>query len=291
MSFIASLFGYLLEFIYNLVNNYGLAIILFSIVLKLVLLPISIKQQKTMQKSVKIQTKMKEIQTKYKNNPEKMNQEIMSLYKNEKMSPFSGCLSSIIQVILLFAVFYLVRSPLTFMKKVDPQVIENYTNEIKQEQQVNTAYPEISVIQYKGQEDQRVNINMDFLGIDLSKVPTQSLNDPRVYIIPVLYVISSFVSIRLTTNLQKGKTKEKTNEIEVIDGEPKQLEKQTDELAAMEQANKSMSLFMPVMSIMIAVVAPLGLALYWLVNNLLMIAERLILNKVLKSKEAEEDDK
>lgn len=291
MSFIASLFGYLLEFIYNLVNNYGLAIILFSIVLKLVLLPISIKQQKTMQKSAKIQTKMKEIQTKYKNNPEKMNQEIMSLYKNEKMSPFSGCLSSIIQVILLFAVFYLVRSPLTFMKKVDPQVIENYTNEIKQEQQVNTAYPEISVIQYKGQEDQRVNINMDFLGIDLSKVPTQSLNDPRVYIIPVLYVISSFVSIRLTTNLQKGKTKEKTNEIEVIDGEPKQLEKQTDELAAMEQANKSMSLFMPVMSIMIAVVAPLGLALYWLVNNLLMIAERLILNKVLKSKEAEEDDK
>lgn len=291
MSFIASLFGYLLEFIYNLVNNYGLAIILFSIVLKLVLLPISIKQQKTMQKSAKIQTKMKEIQTKYKNNPEKMNQEIMSLYKNEKMSPFSGCLSSIIQVILLFAVFYLVRSPLTFMKKVDPQVIENYTNEIKQEQQVNTAYPEISVIQYKGQKDQRVNINMDFLGIDLSKVPTQSLNDPRVYIIPVLYVISSFVSIRLTTNLQKGKTKEKTNEIEVIDGEPKQLEKQTDELAAMEQANKSMSLFMPVMSIMIAVVAPLGLALYWLVNNLLMIAERLILNKVLKSKEAEEDDK
>lgn len=291
MSFIASLFGYLLEFIYNLVNNYGLAIILFSIVLKLVLLPISIKQQKTMQKSAKIQTKMKEIQTKYKNNPEKMNQEIMSLYKNEKISPFSGCLSSIIQVILLFAVFYLVRSPLTFMKKVDPQVIENYTNEIKQEQQVNTAYPEISVIQYKGQEDQRVNINMDFLGIDLSKVPTQSLNDPRVYIIPVLYVISSFVSIRLTTNLQKGKTKEETNEIEVIDGEPKQLEKQTDELAAIEQANKSMSLFMPVMSIMIAVVAPLGLALYWLVNNLLMIAERLILNKVLKSKEAEEDDK
>lgn len=145
-----------------------------------------------MQKSAKIQTKMKEIQTKYKNNPEKMNQEIMSLYKNEKMSPFSGCLSSIIQVILLFAVFYLVRSPLTFMKKVDPQVIENYTNEIKQEQQVNTAYPEISVIQYKGQKDQRVNINMDFLGIDLSKVPTQSLNDPRVYIIPVLYVISSF---------------------------------------------------------------------------------------------------
>ncbi len=291
MSFIASLFGYLLEFIYNLVNNYGLAIILFSVVLKLVLLPISIKQQKTMQKSAKIQTKMKEIQTKYKNNPEKMNQEIMSLYKNEKMSPFSGCLSSIIQVILLFAVFYLVRSPLTFMKKVDPQVIENYTNEIKQEQQVNTAYPEISVIQYKGQEDQRVNINMDFLGIDLSKVPTQSLNDPRVYIIPVLYVISSFVSIRLTTNLQKGKRKEKTNEIEVIDGEPKEREQQSDELAAMEQANKSMSLFMPIMSIMIAVVAPLGLALYWLVNNLLMIAERLILNRVLESKEAEEDDK
>ena len=81
ISFFANLFGYVLNFLYQLIHNYGLAIILFSIVLKVVMLPISIKQQKTMKKSAKIQAKMREIQDKYKNNPEKLNQETIELYK------------------------------------------------------------------------------------------------------------------------------------------------------------------------------------------------------------------
>ena len=73
--FFASIFGYVLAFLYNLVNNYGFAIILFTVIIKLLLLPLSIKQQKTMKKSAKLQEKMKVIQFKYKNDPEKMNQE------------------------------------------------------------------------------------------------------------------------------------------------------------------------------------------------------------------------
>ena len=130
MSFLANLFGYILNFLYNLVNNYGLAIILFCIALKLITLPISIKQQKTMKKSAKIQEQMQEIQAKYKNDQVKMNQEMIEVYKREKMSPFSGCLSSIIQIIIFLAVFYLVKSPLTFMKKVDPQIINDYQTQI-----------------------------------------------------------------------------------------------------------------------------------------------------------------
>ena len=103
--FFASIFGYLLAFLYNIVNNYGIAIILFTLIIKLLLLPLSIKQQKTMRKSAKLQEKMKVIQFKYKNDPEKMNQEIMSLYKTEKMSPFSGCLTAIIQMLLLLSIF------------------------------------------------------------------------------------------------------------------------------------------------------------------------------------------
>lgn len=277
LSFFANLFGYLLHAIYMLVNNYGLAVIIFSILLKLILLPLSIKQQKTMKKSTKIQGKLQEIQFKYKNDPEKLNQETLRLYKEENMSPFSGCLSSIVQIIILFSVFYLVRSPLTYMQKVDPALIEQYTNEIKQEQQsTNSAYPEIDVIQIKGQSDERVYINMNFLGIDLSKVPTASLEDPKVYIIPVLYVLTSFISIRITTNMQKGKKKE-----EIIEGQ----EEKENEIDAMEQANKTMSWFMPIMSISIAVIAPLGLALYWLVSNILMIIEKVMLDKYFNSKE------
>lgn len=284
MSFIANIFGYLLNALYGIVKNYGIAIILFSILLKIILLPISIKQQKTMKKSAKIQQKMQDLQNKYKNNPEKLNQEVMSLYKQENMSPLSGCLSSIIQLIILFAVFYMVRSPLTYMKKVDTDLVNTYIEQIKQEQpeNANNSYPEISVIQYKGPEDERVSLNMDFLGIDLSKVPTQSLNDPRVYIIPILYVISSFVMMRYTT----GKQQKKKEEIVENSGEEKQ---EASEMEAMAQANKSMSLLMPIMSISIAVIAPLGLALYWLVSNLLNIIERIILDKYFESKEDEED--
>lgn len=278
MGFFAEIFGYILNFLYQIVNNYGIAIILFSIVLKVVMLPISIKQQKTMKKSAKIQAKMKVIQDKYKNNPEKLNQETIELYKKEHMSPFSGCLSAIVQIVILFAVFYLVRTPLTYMKKVDPSLIEQYTNEVKQEEQYkNTAYPEIAIIKEKGAQDERVNINMEFLGIDLSSIPTQDLSDWRVYIIPGLYVITSFVSMRMTTNMQTKKKKEGTNN-----------ESEPDPMDAMAQANKSMSYIMPIMSISIAIIAPLGLALYWLVSNLLMILERLFLNKFLKDEEEEE---
>ena len=194
MSFFASIFGYLLNFLYEICKNYGLAIILFSIIVKLILLPISIKQQKTMKKTAKIQGEIRKIQDTYSNNPEKMNQEMINVYKRENMSPFSGCLSSIIQIVLLFSVFFLVRSPLTFMKKVDTDVINQYTQEIEQEEGKKTYYPDIQIIREKGSQDERVNINMEFLGLDLSSIPTAQANDWRVYVIPALYVISSFIS-------------------------------------------------------------------------------------------------
>ena len=85
---IASLFGYLLNFIYGLVNNYGLAIILFTIAVQIILLPLSIKQQKTLIKNNKIQEKLKDLKEKYKNDQVRLGQETMDLYKREKVSPF-----------------------------------------------------------------------------------------------------------------------------------------------------------------------------------------------------------
>ena len=143
-SFFANIFGYLLNFIYNFVSNYGLAMILFTLVIKIVMLPLSIKQQKMLKKSSKLQEKMKVLQFKYKNDPENLNQEMMNLYKEEKMNPFSGCLSTIIQFILLISIFYMVRSPLTYMKKVDTDVVNTYVQQLKDDgKQVSAAYPEI----------------------------------------------------------------------------------------------------------------------------------------------------
>lgn len=280
--FFANTFGYVLNFLYNLINNYGLAIILFTIIIKIILLPISIKQQRTMKKSAKIQEQMKSIQFKYKNNPEKMNQEIMSLYKTENMSPFSGCLSGIVQIILLLSIFYLVRSPLTFMKKVPADVLNTYISQIQEEgKTISNVYPEIDIIREKGPENEQVKINMDFLGLDLSQIPQQNVGDYRVYIIPGLYIISSFISIRLTTSMQQKKKKD--NIIDVTEGKNK--EEEANEVDVAMQTNKMMSWMMPIMSISIAFIAPLGLALYWLVNNILMIVERLVLDKILSSEE------
>ncbi len=294
--FFASLFGYLLSFLYGIVNNYGFAIILFTLIIKVLLLPLSIKQQKTMKKSAKMQEKMKVIQFKYKNDPEKMNQEIMNLYKNEKMSPFSGCLTAIIQMLLLLSIFYLVRSPITYMEKVPTDEINKYVTQLQEEgKEVSKVYPEIDLIREynwlkeKNPEDnhvEKLNVQMNFLGLDLSKIPQQNITDYTVYIIPILYILSSFISIRMTTAMQQ-KQNEKKKET-VIDGETGKEVKEENEMDAVMQTNKMMSWMMPIMSISIAFVAPLGLALYWLINNILMILERLILDKAIKQEDEEE---
>lgn len=296
--FFASIFGYVLAFLYNLVNNYGFAIILFTVIIKLVLLPLSVKQQRTMKKNAKMQERMKVIQFKYKNDPEKMNQEIMNLYKNEKMSPFSGCLTAIVQFLLLLSIFYLVRCPITYMEKISKEDINKYVSQLQEEgREVSKAYPEIDLIREyewlkeKNPEDEQVeklNLQMNFLGLDLSKIPQQNMTDYTVYIIPILYILSSFVSIRMTTAMQqKQNQKKKETEIDGETGET--IEKEGEnEMDAVMQTNKMMSWMLPIMSISIAFVAPLGLALYWLISNLLMIVERIILDKVIKQEDEEE---
>lgn len=294
--FFANMFGYLLQFVYNIINNYGIAIILFTVIIKLLLLPLSIKQQRTMKKSTELQEKMKILQFKYKNDPEKLNQEMMNLYKSENMSPFSGCLTAIVQLLLILSIFYLVRSPLTYMEKIPKEDINRYVQQLQESgKTVSQVYPEIDLIREyqllkeKNPEDAHVdklNVQMNFLGLDLSKIPQQNMSDYTVYIIPVLYILSSFISIRMTTAMQTKKDKEKSDKKDVkIDGTTgKELvpQEENNEMDAVMQTNKMMSWMMPIMSISIAFVAPLGLALYWLVSNILMILERLILDKLIK---------
>ena len=225
-----------------------------------------------MKKTEKMQAELKSLQFKYKNDPEKLNKEMMDLYKRENMSPFSGCLSSIVQLILILAVFYLVRSPLTFMKKVDTNVINDYTSKLEQ----RTNYPEVQIIKEFGSSDEAISLNMNFLGLDLSSVPSANLRDFKTLIIPLLYVISSVISVRLTMNLQTKKASKEEIQTE---------NKEETEMDMLQSTNKSMSYMMPIMAFSISLVAPLGLALYWLMSNILMIIERLFLDRIFKKEE------
>ena len=277
-SAIANLFGYLLNFLYNLINNYGLSIILFTVVVKVLMLPLTIKQQRSMIKSSKIQKEVNSIQFKYKNNPEVMNREIMELYKREKINPMSGCFSSIIQIVLILSVFYMVRSPLTYMRKVDSSKLEEYK---KQYATSSTNYPEIEIIKNVPETEKEVKLNMQFLGLDLSSIPNVNFKDYKAFIIPALYVISSIISMKITMksqdNLLNNKSDKEENKKEENDVEGK--------AEAMQSMNKSMSYMMPIMAVSISLVAPLGLGLYWLVSNILMIGERLLIDKVILKEE------
>lgn len=296
--FIASAFGYILNFIYNLVNNYGLAIIIFTILLKLIMLPLTIKQQKTMKKTTKLQAQVKEIQEKYSSDQLRMSQELSDLYKRENMSPFSGCLTSLVHFFVILSIFYLVSSPLTYMRHVEPELITKYTEEVREELgPENVRYPEIAIIKAKADEDEKVNLNMEFFGLDLSDVPTQDYEDPKVFIIPVLYVFTSLVLTKfvraMTTTKKKedekaqeeknkeNQKKKSNKELITVDGKDDSI----NEEDAIEQMNKSMNMMMPIMTVSIACIAPLGLALYWLISNLLGIVERLIISKVVKEEE------
>ena len=355
INFFANVFGYVLNYIYVFVQNYGLAIILFSILIKLLMLPMSINQQKTMKKNEKVQKEMKTIQLKYKDDPEMLNQEVMALYKREKINPFGGCISIIIQFILLISMFYLVKSPLTYMLKTDKNTINDVKNYIVKEENtsISQGYPEISIVQYvsnnknkvieinkddnkaedaekvienesvaenteevidnenvvedtdiienventeKTEESKKINlnnlyINMNFLGLDLSKIPQENFEDFKVYIIPFLYVISSFISIKINEFEMRKKIQQNGDS---QDKDSTELTRKED-TNAMDQAemtaqmNKTMSWMMPILAVSISLVAPLGLALYWLLNNIIMIIERVFLIKFFVHEGGEED--
>ncbi len=368
MDWLASIFGYVLNWLYNLVQNYGVAIILFSVLLKLIMLPLTYKQQKSMKKSQKVQEEVKNLQFKYKNDQEKLQKETMELYKREGVSPFSGCLSTILQLFIFIAVFYLVSKPLTFMKKIDQNKINDYTNKIVNEQVVDNTtvenkveenktenttenkvenkeenktenvtenkeenktetnttenkkednnqqqrrsnYQEIEIIEKYGSTDEEVNVNMDFLGLNLTAVPMSNWQDFKVLILPILYLIVTFVNMKYTNDLQKKGSKEKKErraaelarryeklqtEIDKLeDGEEKEkkikefekIKKADQESEELEDGTlgmtKGMSFMMPLMSIMISMIAPLGLSLYWLISNLLNLIERVVVNKII----------
>ena len=289
--FFAKIFGYVLNFIYNLVNNYGLAIIIFTILLRLILLPINWKQQKTMKKSAKVQQKLKELQDKYSNDPVRFNEEVRNLYASEKMNPFSGCLGSILQFVIVISMFMLVSNPLTCMKQLSSEKIKSYEEQIKEENDgQNVSYMEIAVIKSKGKTDNEVNLNMNFLGLDLSDIPSKNYKDIKVFIIPILYVVTSSASMKITASINsKKKKKQKLSEEEnkKLQEQKKlvKLDEKNEEMDTIESMNKSMMYMMPVMTVSIALIAPLGLALYWFISNLIMIMERLAVNKFVKEEE------
>lgn len=124
MNFISNILGDVLRIIFEFVQQYGVAIILFTVFVKLLLLPLTIKQTKSTKAMQDMQPKLQEIQAKYKNKPEKQQQEIMNLYKEYKVNPLAGCLPLLIQMPILIALFNVLREPVTYGVFADKATFE-----------------------------------------------------------------------------------------------------------------------------------------------------------------------
>lgn len=129
MSIFAEVFGYLLGLIYNLVQNYGVAIIIFTLLTKLILMPFTIKQLRSSKAMAALQPKMKEIQEKHKDNKEKQNQMMVELYKEHNYNPLSGCLPLLIQFPIIIGLFTALREPGTYVFVNNPDLLELATQQ------------------------------------------------------------------------------------------------------------------------------------------------------------------
>ncbi|QEK13532.1 YidC/Oxa1 family membrane protein insertase [Crassaminicella thermophila] len=122
MRFLAKPMGYLLLYLYNLIGNYGISIILFTIIVKLILLPLTLQQLKNTRQMSELQPKLKELQEKYKNDKEKLNIKTMELYKKHKINPMGGCLPLLIQLPIIFGLFSVLRTPTVYI--TDPKFLQ-----------------------------------------------------------------------------------------------------------------------------------------------------------------------
>lgn len=241
MDAIARAMGWILRSLYEATTNYGLAIILFTVFIKLITIPLSLKQQRSMKETQEIQPILEKLQKKYQNNQEKLAQEMQKLYEERKINPFGGCLLLLIQIPIIYSMFFAIAQPVKFMypeikTPAVEQSIEAYADK--------GTYKELYYIINERQD----LINTEFLGIDLGMVP--DISNWLTWIIPVLSGLATFLSSYIS-------------------------KRQTKNNGASNQQAESMQLYMMlVMPLMIAWISfrvPLGMGLYWFVNTLVSI--------------------
>ena len=210
MSYIYRAFGWMLNLIYGLVENYGIAIILFTLLIKIILLPLTLKQQKSMTKMQRIQPKLTELTEKYKYDKEKQSQETMKLYKEYGVNPMGGCLPLLIQFPILIAFYQVIQKPMQYVVGFGTDKIEKLLKAegIKE----NLAGAQILLAEKLGK------LNFDFFGLDLAVTPWDELKAfmagtagamaLTALIIPVLSCVTTYLTSKIST-MMNGKKKEK----------------------------------------------------------------------------------
>ncbi len=278
---IARPFGALMMLLYNLVGNYGLAIILFALIVKLVLLPFQMKSKRSMMHMSRFAPKLKELEKKYAGNQQKYQQEVAKLYQQEGVNPMSGCLWSLLPFPILIALYGAIRKPITIMMGVSAPLlaeggaIANMLSKLGYSAS-SGAYEQIYQSQFitshfdsfAGLSDKLIALDYNFLGLNLGAVPSfqfwafdwsnVSVWGPQLglFLIPVISAVASYLSAMVS---------QKANP-------------QADS-AAGGGTMKTMLLIMPIMSLWIGFSMPAALGIYWICNSVFITIQDLILTK------------
>lgn len=274
MKYILIPFAWLLRTLYVVFDNYGVALILFSLITKLILLPFNAKSKKSMMKTSRLGPKLKEIEKRCGEDKLKYQQEVSALYKKENVSPTGGCLWSLLPLILLMALYYVIREPMTYLMQLSADQITQISNILTglgvDLSSTNEAYREIAMAQHVYQNMDAIRavvpdiaeraIDFSFLGLDLSQIPSWkfwfsgeiNLVNVGMFLIPVLSALSNYLSMVIS---QKFNGSVATND---------KGEKDDDAAAAVAKNMKTMMYVMPIFSLWIGFSMPASMCIYWI---------------------------
>lgn len=287
-------FARLMEFLYNWTQNYGVAVILFALVVNVVLLPFMAKSKKGMMRTTRLQPQLKELEKKYNGNPQRYQVAVRQLYKDNNASPTGGCLWSLLPFPILIALYGVIRQPLERMMGLSEENIAKITEWVTAnagfEASKQGTYDEITITDLIHQNwdaatsalgdfgDKLMNLDYSFLGLNLGAIPDWKIWNYGtgefgtafgLFLIPIIAAFLSWASMKIS---------QKTN--------PQPATQNANQAA---QSMKMMNVMMPLMSIWICFIMPAALGVYWIANSLCGIAREFVLTKIFKRQLDKED--
>lgn len=289
LDIIAIPLGWIIKVCYSLVNNYFVALLLFALVMQIILLPFSIKQQKNSVQQAKLAPKTAAIRKKYAGRndaqtQQKMQQEIQEMYQKEKFSPFGGCLPLLIQMPILLALYNVVMNPLRYITGISMDTINQIQTHMTDDLGIvlNPRGLYIDILNHVREDlpyyvekfadlADKTLPDMTFIGTDLSQIPTFTFQPfDWLMLVPIL----TFVFMLLTQKITRMFTYQSPETIE----------------AQKSPSMKIMNWSMPLLSVWIAFSVPAAIGLYWIFRNIISCIQQIILANVIPAPRFTEED-
>lgn len=266
MYILAEPLAYLTRLVYGFINNYGMTLIIVTILIRILTIPLTVKSQRSTAKTQALQSEIQKIQQKYKNDKEKMSIEMQKLYTKNNVNPMGGCLPLIVQMFVLFGFIRVVYDPLKYILQLSAEQIEK----IKELVGAPAHVYQVTLCGMEGVKEQIVSlgktpINFDFLGVDLTKMLKGNEADLLLWIFPVLATVVTILSAYISKKQMAGNNNN-----------------------ANEQASSmtnSMMTIMPVMTAYFTYTMPAGMSLYWFVSTLTQLVQQAVITKMMKKEE------